>query len=69
MGAADIVVKESLVALLHFITGIYEEFIDSLKSFSTVLPTLKRRFKRSLETCLSCKLSCCAIYRNSNCLL
>lgn len=41
MGAADIVpgVSGGTIAL---ITGIYEEFIDSLKSFSTVLPTLKK---------------------------
>lgn len=41
MGAADIVpgVSGGTIAL---ITGIYEELIDSLKSFSTVLPFFKR---------------------------
>ncbi len=41
MGAADIVpgVSGGTIAL---ITGIYEEFIDALKSFSSVLPLLKK---------------------------
>ena len=41
MGAADIVpgVSGGTIAL---ITGIYEEFIDSLKSFSSALPVLKK---------------------------
>lgn len=41
MGAADIVpgVSGGTIAL---IAGIYEEFIDSLKSFSSVIPVLKK---------------------------
>lgn len=42
MGAVELVpgVSAGTIALL---TGVYEEFIDALKSFSTVFPVLKKK--------------------------